>query len=358
MLAQTRRLGRLVSQLLDLSRLEAGDQPFDIRPFGVREVLEGAAREARLHAPEDVVFSIDAPAELRAAGDPERIHQVVMNLVENAVRYSPRPGEIALRASSTDGHTITVEVDDEGPGIPEDDLATRLRALLPRRRAPRRAMAVAPGSASRSRAGSSSCTAARSAPSAATRTAATWSSRCPRRGRDRRTGRRAARGVRGRGRARTRRADSPSPRSARARSRRCCCRAHPPVSATSSSRSRSPRRAPSCVRVPGRPQGRTRSRGPGATRSQSALLGGLALALASAAAFRDAGWVVGGELAGAVVLGAIAVRAPHGWRATVGRRARAAARAVGPVARRRRGAERAAARHDRPPARSPSGAGC
>ncbi len=50
---------------------------------------------------------------------------------------------------------------------------------------------------------------------------------------------------------------------------------------------------------------------------QSALLGGLALALASAAAFRDAGWVVGGELAGAVVLGAIAVRAPHGWHATV-----------------------------------------
>jgi signal transduction histidine kinase len=121
MLAQTRRLGRLVSQLLDLSRLEAGDQPFDIRPFVVRDVLESAAREARLHAPADVVFSIDAPAELRAAGDPERIHQVVMNLVENAVRYSPRPGEIALRASSA-GNEVTVEVDDEGPGIPEEDL--------------------------------------------------------------------------------------------------------------------------------------------------------------------------------------------------------------------------------------------
>jgi len=121
MLAQTRRLGRLVSQLLDLSRLEAGDQPFDIRPFAVADVLEGAAREARLHAPDDVVFSIDAPAGLRAAGDPERIHQVVMNLVENAVRYSPRPGEIALRASA-DGRTITLEVDDEGPGIAEDDL--------------------------------------------------------------------------------------------------------------------------------------------------------------------------------------------------------------------------------------------
>jgi signal transduction histidine kinase len=121
MLAQTRRLGRLVTQLLDLSRLEAGEQPFDIRPFPVREVLENAAREARLHAPENVVFSIDAPAGLRAAGDPERIHQVVMNLVDNAVRYSPRPGRVALRASRS-GHTVSLEVEDEGPGIPEDEL--------------------------------------------------------------------------------------------------------------------------------------------------------------------------------------------------------------------------------------------
>ena len=122
MLAQTRRLGRLVAQLLDLSRLEAGEQPFDMRPFALRDVLEGAAREARLHAPDDVVFSIDAPAGLQADGDPERIHQVVMNLVENAVRYSPRPGHVALRAVAGADHTVVLEVDDEGPGIPSENL--------------------------------------------------------------------------------------------------------------------------------------------------------------------------------------------------------------------------------------------
>ncbi len=121
MLAQTRRLGRLVAQLLDLSRLEAGEQPFDIRAFALRDVLDAAAREARLQAPDDVVFTVDAPPTLRAAGDPERILQLVINLAENAVRYTPRPGRVALRASG-DGHRVTIEVDDEGPGIAEEEL--------------------------------------------------------------------------------------------------------------------------------------------------------------------------------------------------------------------------------------------
>jgi signal transduction histidine kinase len=121
MLGQTRRLGRLVTQLLDLSRLEAGEQPFDIRPFGLRDVLERAARETRLHAPPDVVFAIDAPAELVVAGDPERIQQVVMNLLDNAVRFSPRPGVVVLRGSR-DGDAVRLEVDDDGPGIPLDQL--------------------------------------------------------------------------------------------------------------------------------------------------------------------------------------------------------------------------------------------
>ena len=121
MLAQTKRLGRLVTQLLDLSRLEAGEQRFDIQPFAVRDVLDGAAREARLHAPPDVVFAIDSPAELEVQGDAERIHQVVSNLVENAVRFSPRPGIVTLRAAGN-GATVSFVVEDEGPGIAPENL--------------------------------------------------------------------------------------------------------------------------------------------------------------------------------------------------------------------------------------------
>ena len=99
MLAQTRRLGRLVAQLLDLSRLEAGEQPFDMRPFAVREVLEGAAREARLHAPEDVVFSIDAPGRPAGAGR-SRAHP--------PGRHEPRRERGALLAAARRGRAARV----------------------------------------------------------------------------------------------------------------------------------------------------------------------------------------------------------------------------------------------------------
>ena len=120
MLAQVERLGRLVAQLLDLSRLEAQAEPFDRRPFAVRDVLEQAAREARLHAPEGLALRVEAPGGLRASGDPERIHQVVANLIENAVRHSPVPGQVRLGARDG-GDVVVLEVADEGPGIAPDE---------------------------------------------------------------------------------------------------------------------------------------------------------------------------------------------------------------------------------------------
>jgi signal transduction histidine kinase len=122
MLAQTERLGRLVEQLLDLSRLESQGTPFERRPFVVRDVLAQAADEARLHAPPGVSLSVEAPPELRAAGDPERIHQVVANLLQNAVRHSPADGSVRLRGRRGDGASrVVIEVADEGPGIPPEE---------------------------------------------------------------------------------------------------------------------------------------------------------------------------------------------------------------------------------------------
>jgi signal transduction histidine kinase len=124
MLAQVERLGRLVKQLLDLSRLESGAVPLERTAFAVEPLLQHAVREQQLHdAGVDVSVDVDAP-DLLADGDPERMHQVVANLLENAVRHTPRGGRVEVRAHrSLPGEPpgVTIEVLDEGPGIAEAD---------------------------------------------------------------------------------------------------------------------------------------------------------------------------------------------------------------------------------------------
>ncbi len=122
MLAQVERLGRLVKQLLDLSRLESGVVPLDRTEFRVEPLLEHAVREQQLHAPEiSVSVSVESP-DLTADGDPERVHQVVANLLENAVRHTPQGGSVEVRARRHDSG-VTIEVLDDGPGIAEADEA-------------------------------------------------------------------------------------------------------------------------------------------------------------------------------------------------------------------------------------------
>jgi signal transduction histidine kinase len=121
-LFQTERLGRLVTQLLDLSKLESGSLKLHEEPFPVRELLEQATRECSLgetFSTHPVWLKVSVqPGDLRATGDPERMHQVVANLLENAVRHSPLDGRVWLSAhAATDGVT-TIEIADEGPGIP------------------------------------------------------------------------------------------------------------------------------------------------------------------------------------------------------------------------------------------------
>ena len=149
MLRQVERLGRLVTQLLDLSRLESGAIPLQRQAFELQPVLEEAAGESRLHAPEvEVEVAVESPG-LVADGDPERVHQVVANLLENAVRHSPAGGRVQVRARSERGpgargvpdgpgargvpdgpgargvpeYFVAIEVTDEGPGIPEEDVS-------------------------------------------------------------------------------------------------------------------------------------------------------------------------------------------------------------------------------------------
>src|SRR5262249_32598882 len=139
MLAQVERLGRLVTQLLDLSRLESGTVPLDRSEFDVKPVLEHAVREQQLHAPGvDVAVVVETPG-LTADGDPERVHQVVANLLENAVRYTPTGGPAGgrdRRGRGPRGSTAR-RGDDRGVGRGPRHRRSRgeprVRALLPSR---------------------------------------------------------------------------------------------------------------------------------------------------------------------------------------------------------------------------------
>ncbi len=117
MLEQVERLGRLVTQLLDLSKLESGVVPLNRDKFALRPLLDQAVREVELHAPQGVHLVVNADTALQANGDAERIHQVVSNLVENAVRHSPPDGTVTVSAARENGH-VKIEVNDEGPGVP------------------------------------------------------------------------------------------------------------------------------------------------------------------------------------------------------------------------------------------------
>ena len=117
-LAQTERLGRLVAQLLDLSRMESGALPLRPVEFPVRPLLEEALRERELGEPGAVRLKVSVqPGDLTAQGDPERVHQVVANLLDNAIRHSPAEGRVWLSAHA-EGPVTTIAVSDEGPGIP------------------------------------------------------------------------------------------------------------------------------------------------------------------------------------------------------------------------------------------------
>ena len=116
-LAQTERLGELVANLLDLSRVESGVVPLQLSVFRVDEFLGDAVAHAPASADGvDVVVSA-TPADLVAVADPARLRQVVVNLVDNAIRHSPTGGRVSVLASSGDSE-LRIEVADQGPGIP------------------------------------------------------------------------------------------------------------------------------------------------------------------------------------------------------------------------------------------------
>jgi signal transduction histidine kinase len=123
MLAQVERLGRLVDQLLDLSRLESGEVPLRLEALPLRPIVDQLISEIAVALPgRGVTVRNDVSSDLPAlSADRERLHQVLFNLVENAVRFTPDGGEVTLSARRENG-SIEIAVADTGTGIPPEHL--------------------------------------------------------------------------------------------------------------------------------------------------------------------------------------------------------------------------------------------
>ncbi|MEU0566617.1 ATP-binding protein [Nonomuraea sp. NPDC005983] len=115
-LAQTERLGRLVAQLLDLSRLDSGVRLIESEALELAPLLEQAVREAGL-AREEVRLVPAVPDDLVVRADPDLLAQVLANLLDNAVRHSP-PGGVVTVTGAPHGAGVRITVTDQGPGIP------------------------------------------------------------------------------------------------------------------------------------------------------------------------------------------------------------------------------------------------
>jgi two-component system phosphate regulon sensor histidine kinase PhoR len=117
------RMERLVTDLLRLARLDARQETLDTARCDVRHIFTAVVADLTpsIESKRQRV-TIDVPAEAcEVSADAAKLHDVVRNLVENAVNYSPEEAELRLSSAREDG-TFTIRVADSGPGIPAEDL--------------------------------------------------------------------------------------------------------------------------------------------------------------------------------------------------------------------------------------------
>jgi signal transduction histidine kinase len=114
--SSTRRLMRLVQDIMLVSRLESGELPMHRAAFDLRALSEDVIDELAASRGDDPI-RITGPATLPAFGDEQRIRQVLVNLLDNALRYSPTGEQVTIKLDD-EPEALRVSVLDRGPGIP------------------------------------------------------------------------------------------------------------------------------------------------------------------------------------------------------------------------------------------------
>jgi PAS domain S-box-containing protein len=119
--SESDRLGTIVNDLLVAGSLDADQLPLSVQRVDPAELAGSVIEAARTHLPEAIALQLKAPKSLgRVVADPIQLHQVLVNLVDNAIKYSPEGGEVAVSVANGDG-LIRFSVIDKGLGIPPSE---------------------------------------------------------------------------------------------------------------------------------------------------------------------------------------------------------------------------------------------
>ncbi|HZQ70780.1 MAG TPA: ATP-binding protein [Terriglobales bacterium] len=117
------RLSRLVEDILDLQRIESGRITMNKRLCDVADLIKESAESVHLVADQECVTIVSSPCQASINADRERMVQALVNLLGNAIKFSPRGGRIEFAAERTGG-SVLFRVKDEGRGIPPEKLET------------------------------------------------------------------------------------------------------------------------------------------------------------------------------------------------------------------------------------------
>ena len=121
---ETERLTRLINQVLDLARLEADAAEWQVGPVEITAVVSTSLTSTdQLFRQRGATLEVVVPGDLpRVSADFDRVVQVMVNLLGNAVKFAaPKHGRVRVTATRL-GHEVRVDVQDNGPGVPEEDL--------------------------------------------------------------------------------------------------------------------------------------------------------------------------------------------------------------------------------------------
>ncbi len=122
-LDESRRLSRLVDDLLNLARADSGHVPLVVREFYFNDLLAECCRSAlAAAAARDIHLECFAPRDTPFRGDEDMLRRLVMNLLDNAIRYTPRGGQVSAALEPSPGY-VKVSISDTGTGIAAEDAA-------------------------------------------------------------------------------------------------------------------------------------------------------------------------------------------------------------------------------------------